>query len=85
VGDGLVRALICYLDTQAAICLAEANIKKLSHPIAVILGRSLNVDDLMVEWFGMVRQSEPPVWFGRLKAICSASRATSNPKAGTRR
>ena len=31
MGKGLVRALICYLDTQAAIWLAEANTQKLSH------------------------------------------------------
>jgi PIN domain nuclease of toxin-antitoxin system len=31
VGKGLVRTLIGYLDTQAAIWLAEANTQKLSH------------------------------------------------------
>jgi hypothetical protein len=31
VGKGLGGTLICYLDTQAAICLAEAHLEKLSH------------------------------------------------------
>jgi hypothetical protein len=41
----------------------------------------LKVEDLIVEWFGIVRQSEPPVRLGRRMAICSASRTTSNPRA----
>jgi PIN domain nuclease of toxin-antitoxin system len=31
VGEGLVRPLICYLDTQVAIWLAGANTQKVSH------------------------------------------------------
>ena len=43
------------------------------------------VDALMVEWFGMLRQSEPPSGRGRRIAICSASRTNSNPMATKRR
>jgi hypothetical protein len=35
----------------------------------------------MVEWFGMVRKSEPPVHIGRRIAMRSASRTNSNLRA----
>jgi PIN domain nuclease of toxin-antitoxin system len=40
MGKGLVRALICYLDTHAAIWLAEANTQKLSHKALSYIERS---------------------------------------------
>ena len=41
----------------------------------------LRVEALMVGWFGIVRQSDPPSERGRRMAMCSASRTSSKPRA----
>jgi PIN domain nuclease of toxin-antitoxin system len=53
VGKGLVRALICYLDTQAAIWLAEANTQKLSHKaLSYIEKAEIRISPMVVLEFG---------------------------------
>jgi len=53
VGEGLVRPLICYLDTQAAIWLAEAHTRKLSHKaLSYIEKAEVRISPMVVVEFG---------------------------------
>lgn len=59
--------------------------KKSSRTIPACVRMVLNVEAFRVEWFGILRKSDPPLRFGRLIAMCSASRTTSSPSCGTPR
>jgi PIN domain nuclease of toxin-antitoxin system len=57
VGKGLVRPLICYLDTQAAIWLAEANIRRLSHKaLSSIEKAEVRISPMVVVEFGYLHE-----------------------------
>jgi PIN domain nuclease of toxin-antitoxin system len=63
MGEGLVGTLICYLDTQVAIWLAEAKTAKISHKALSYIEKSeILISPMVVLEFEYLREIQRITW-----------------------